>query len=257
VPAALPRVVVHRPRSGAPPSIDAPPSPCKLDTSQPNSLLYDAQTCLPHYRESWFIDRAVERHRQFLHLHRASPGNFIVPAYDMDLVWHTHMVRGLQSVRTSFVLPFFLSALTRPVHRARLRHGPRVAHPHGEGLQSVRTSLILPLCCRFLMACSRTTTPPDIAGMKRALRHFVLSLQVYFGDCEALFGSVFPHNDSVNCALYLTSEHPSGAAAGVLAGLLHGLRGAFRQCVPARRLCQRPHARSQAGHQLAPHAGSC
>jgi len=106
------------------------------------------------------------------------------------------------------------------------------------------------------MACSRTSTPPNVVGMQRALRHFVLSLQAYFDDCEALSGSVFPHNDSVNCTLCLISEHPSGTAAGVLAGVLHGLRGAFRQRVPARRLCQRPHARSQAGHQLAPHAGS-
>jgi len=110
VPAALPGVVVYRPRSGAPPPIDAPPFPCNLDLSQSNSFLYDAQTCLPHYREPWFIDRAVERHRQFLHLHRASPGNFIVPAYDMDLVWHTHMVSGLQSVRTYLVLPFFVGS---------------------------------------------------------------------------------------------------------------------------------------------------
>ena len=36
--------------------------------------------------------RAVQRYTQFLHLHRIAPGQFLVPAYDMDLVWHTHMV---------------------------------------------------------------------------------------------------------------------------------------------------------------------
>ena len=39
------------------------------------------------------IQRAVARHRRFLHLHALFPGTFISPAYDQDLVWHTHMVR--------------------------------------------------------------------------------------------------------------------------------------------------------------------
>ena len=50
------------------------------------------QTCLPHYREARFMARAVQRYTQFLHLHRIATGQFLVPAYDMDLVWHTHMV---------------------------------------------------------------------------------------------------------------------------------------------------------------------
>jgi hypothetical protein len=36
--------------------------------------------------------RAVRRYTQFLHLHRIVAGQFLVPAYDVDLVWHTHMV---------------------------------------------------------------------------------------------------------------------------------------------------------------------
>ena len=35
---------------------------------------------------------AVQRYTQFLHLHRIATGQFLVPAYDVDLVWHTHMV---------------------------------------------------------------------------------------------------------------------------------------------------------------------
>lgn len=57
------------------------------------AILYFLQTCLPHYREGWFIARAVARYRQFLHLHAITRGQFIVPPYDVDLVWHTHMVR--------------------------------------------------------------------------------------------------------------------------------------------------------------------
>lgn len=52
------------------------------------------QTNLPHYREPWFLERAVQRHRRFLALHRAHPTHFLVPAFDMDLVWHTHMVKS-------------------------------------------------------------------------------------------------------------------------------------------------------------------
>lgn len=51
------------------------------------------QTNLPHYREPWFVRRAVERYLRLLYLHQKNLDKFLVPAYDMDLVWHTHMVR--------------------------------------------------------------------------------------------------------------------------------------------------------------------
>lgn len=38
------------------------------------------------------MERAVARYRNFLRLHRLHPSIFVVPAFDMDLVWHAHMV---------------------------------------------------------------------------------------------------------------------------------------------------------------------
>ena len=52
------------------------------------------QVSLPHYREPWFIARAVQRYRQFLHLKVLHRRTFIVPPYDLDLLWHLHMVRA-------------------------------------------------------------------------------------------------------------------------------------------------------------------
>jgi hypothetical protein len=41
----------------------------------------------------------VARYKQFLHLHAICHGQFLVPPYDVDLVWHTHMVRALPAHR--------------------------------------------------------------------------------------------------------------------------------------------------------------
>lgn len=67
--------------------------PSSKTAARPNTCAVPAlQTCLPHYGEAKFLARAVERYTQFLHLHSIAAGQFLVPAYDMDLVWHTHMV---------------------------------------------------------------------------------------------------------------------------------------------------------------------
>ncbi len=51
---------------------------------------------LPHYKEPWFIARAVRRYREFLYLKVLHRKTFIVPPYDLDLLWHLHMVRALK-----------------------------------------------------------------------------------------------------------------------------------------------------------------
>ena len=53
------------------------------------------QVSLPHYKEPWFIARAVRRYRQFLYLKVLHRKTFIVPPYDLDLLWHLHMVREM------------------------------------------------------------------------------------------------------------------------------------------------------------------
>jgi hypothetical protein len=47
---------------------------------------------LGHYKDSEFIDEAIQRYKKFLYLKRANPKLFIVPMYDVDLVWHTHQL---------------------------------------------------------------------------------------------------------------------------------------------------------------------
>jgi len=47
---------------------------------------------LPHYKDSGFIDNAVLRYKKFLYLRKIHPDQFIVPFYDVDLVWHTHQL---------------------------------------------------------------------------------------------------------------------------------------------------------------------
>ena len=50
------------------------------------------QVSLPHYRDKGFLQQADRNYRHFLLLHQQNPGNFIVPSFDMDLLWHAHQV---------------------------------------------------------------------------------------------------------------------------------------------------------------------
>lgn len=46
---------------------------------------------LPQYNDPAFLASACERYFKMLVLMRENPGAFIVPAVDMDLLWHTHL----------------------------------------------------------------------------------------------------------------------------------------------------------------------
>ena len=50
------------------------------------------QVSLPHYEDSEFNVDSVRRYRMYLHLKKKNPKTFLVPCYDMDLIWHTHQV---------------------------------------------------------------------------------------------------------------------------------------------------------------------
>ncbi|XP_050413585.1 uncharacterized protein LOC126828047 [Patella vulgata] len=50
------------------------------------------QVSLPHYRDLKFITHSVLRYKKFLYLKKCYPGMFIVPCYDIDLIWHTHQL---------------------------------------------------------------------------------------------------------------------------------------------------------------------
>lgn len=47
---------------------------------------------LPHYRHDSYIEVAVGRYNKFLQLMRDFPGQTWIPTYDMDLIWHAHML---------------------------------------------------------------------------------------------------------------------------------------------------------------------
>ena len=51
------------------------------------------QVSLPHYLETVFLTKAFDRYGKFLHLHKTNVTNsFLVPCYDIDLIWHAHQL---------------------------------------------------------------------------------------------------------------------------------------------------------------------
>ncbi|XP_041349650.1 uncharacterized protein LOC121368951 [Gigantopelta aegis] len=57
--------------------------------------LFFYQVSLPHYRDDQFLESCVLRYKKFLHLKLSCPKQFLVPCYDMDLIWHTHQLHPL------------------------------------------------------------------------------------------------------------------------------------------------------------------
>lgn len=53
------------------------------------------QVSLPHYTDRLFLKRAVERYQKMLYLKLQNPRVFLVPCYDIDLIWHTHQLHPL------------------------------------------------------------------------------------------------------------------------------------------------------------------
>ena len=49
------------------------------------------QVSLPHYEDEKFLLGALKRYKKFLYLKQLTPNTFLVPCYDIDLMWHTHM----------------------------------------------------------------------------------------------------------------------------------------------------------------------
>lgn len=57
------------------------------------SFLY--QVSLPHYLDRKFLESGFLRYKQFLLLKRQYPNEFLVPCYDIDLMWHTHQLNPI------------------------------------------------------------------------------------------------------------------------------------------------------------------
>ena len=50
------------------------------------------QVSLPHHRDPKYLDVGILRYKKFLYLKQQLPEEFIVPCYDIDLIWHTHQL---------------------------------------------------------------------------------------------------------------------------------------------------------------------
>ena len=53
------------------------------------------QVSLDHYRDGEFLADGVLRYLMYLYLKNKNPLRFLVPCYDMDLIWHSHQVSTL------------------------------------------------------------------------------------------------------------------------------------------------------------------
>lgn len=59
-------------------------------TERQREFLY--QVSLPHYTDAKFLESSVRRYKQFIYLKLNFPKKFLVPCYDIDLIWHTHQL---------------------------------------------------------------------------------------------------------------------------------------------------------------------
>ena len=59
------------------------------------------QVSLPHYKDDLFLKKAVERYEHHLRLKSAHPDVFMVPCYDVDLIWHAHQLHPLNYSQTT------------------------------------------------------------------------------------------------------------------------------------------------------------
>lgn len=50
------------------------------------------EVSLPHFKDAKFLATALDRYKRFLYLRQQFPSVFLVPSYDIDLMWHTHQL---------------------------------------------------------------------------------------------------------------------------------------------------------------------
>lgn len=50
------------------------------------------EVSLPHYQDPKFLQSSIYRYKMFIYLKRQLPEEFLVPCYDIDLMWHTHQL---------------------------------------------------------------------------------------------------------------------------------------------------------------------
>ncbi|XP_060588834.1 uncharacterized protein LOC132744218 [Ruditapes philippinarum] len=50
------------------------------------------QVSLPHFKDGMFLKHSVLRYKQFLYIKTKVEQVFLVPCYDIDIIWHTHQL---------------------------------------------------------------------------------------------------------------------------------------------------------------------
>lgn len=50
------------------------------------------QVSLPHFRDPTYLKVGLLRYKKFLYLKQGLPQDFLVPTYDIDLMWHSHQL---------------------------------------------------------------------------------------------------------------------------------------------------------------------
>ncbi|XP_062592625.1 uncharacterized protein LOC134254077 [Saccostrea cucullata] len=56
---------------------------------------------LPHYKDDKFLRDAYVRYKFYLNLKKIHPKEFLVPCYDIDLIWHTHQLHPIDYARVT------------------------------------------------------------------------------------------------------------------------------------------------------------
>ena len=85
---------------------------CNNDHMKCQILFIVSQVSLPHYRDEAFLKKSIVRYKKFLYLKSMHRDKFIVPCYDIDVVWHTHQVRYMYFVFTLVTLLYSRTKVT-------------------------------------------------------------------------------------------------------------------------------------------------
>lgn len=62
-----------------------------IEAAAARQKMFFYQVSLPHYCDTKFLEKGLQRYKKFLFLKKTYPDKFLVPCYDIDLMWHTHM----------------------------------------------------------------------------------------------------------------------------------------------------------------------
>ena len=72
-----------------------PKSSYKLQEAVVRQKAFFYNVSLPHYLDERFIKTSIGRYKQFMILKKNHQREYIVPMYDVDWIWHTHMLNPL------------------------------------------------------------------------------------------------------------------------------------------------------------------